>query len=98
MAKKRRSDRWSVAIIVAIVTVILCIIGVRIKDLSGKLNDKRNELEMINKEIETAEEKTDDIRTELKYRETDNYIEDEARDLGLRYPDEIILRPEEDGE
>ena len=47
-------------------------------------------------QIVKAEEKKQDIVNEIKYRETDDYIEDQAREaLGLRYPDEIILVPKE---
>ena len=83
-------------LIVIIVMFICILIMVKTETLSKTLAAKEARLEQINTEIAKAGEDTKAIENEIKYRETDDFIEDQARtSLGLRYPDEIILVPEE---
>lgn len=98
MKKKRKglSSRIAMGIILGIIGFISFLIFTRTRDLNMTLKAQQEELAGINLKIERAEDETEDIRDEIKYRETDDYIEDQAREsLGLRYPDEIILRPED---
>lgn len=95
MARQKGKSGFGLFITVVIVLLICGLIGWRISELNKTLESKENELAAINSEIDRASEKTKDIENEIKYRQTDDYIEDVAKDsLGLRYPDEIILVPE----
>lgn len=100
MTKKKGGYRAAMAIIVAIVLFICALILIKTGGLKDEYDQKEKELAGINAMTVEAEQTTEDLMNEIKYRETDEYIEDQARDaLGLRYPDEIILLPEgESGE
>lgn len=91
--KKKSGAMWVIVIIVAFICVLLF---VKTTNLNKQLNNQKEQLAGINSEIELARDKTEEIKDEIRYRETDDYIEDKAREsLGLRYPDEIILVPEQ---
>ena len=94
MQKRGRSSKAAMVIIVAIVVFICGLIYAKTDALSKKLEAKEARLAQINSEIVQAQDETRDIQNEIKYRETDDFIEDQARvALGLRYPDEIIMVP-----
>lgn len=96
MSKKRSGSRMGMTIIVVIVVLICILICYKTTGLSETLLRKQNELAEVNASILKAREDTVRIENEIKYRETDDYIEDKAREnLGLRYPDEIIIVPSE---
>ncbi|MBR5968164.1 MAG: septum formation initiator family protein [Lachnospiraceae bacterium] len=99
MRRKGRSSRAAMGIIVIIVMFICVLILVKTEKLSSELNAKNETIMQLDASIAAANEKTKSIENEIKYRETDDYIEDQAREaLGLRYPDEIILVPQEGSE
>ncbi len=98
MTNKKYSKR-GISIIVVIVLLIVGLIAIRTNSLRQDLKDKENELTTLEQKIVEAREETDAINNEIIYRQTDEYIEDRAReDLGLRHEDEIILKPKEDSE
>ncbi|MBO7352997.1 MAG: septum formation initiator family protein [Lachnospiraceae bacterium] len=99
MRRKGRSSRAAMGIIVIIVMFICVLILVKTEKLTSDLNAKNDVIKQLDASIAAANEKTKTIENEIKYRETDDYIEDQAREaLGLRYPDEIILVPKEGSE
>ena len=96
MSNKKYSKR-GISIIVVIVLLIVLLIAVRTNSLRQELDEKEKELTALEQKIEEAREDTEAINNEIIYRQTDEYIEDRAReDLGLRHEDEIILKPKED--
>ena len=96
MSRAKKSSRRAAGIIFFVVVILCLLLYVKTEGLQSVLNGKQDELASINAKIQEAEEDTDTIKNEIKYRETDDYIEDQAREsLGLRYPDEIILVPQD---
>ncbi len=96
-AGKRRSGKTGISIIAIIVLLICGVIIYRTMGLEDTLDSKTAEYEELLGKIEEAEYETEEIKQEITYRQTDDYIEDRAReDLGLRYPDEIIFVPEDE--
>lgn len=92
---RRQSRLASMFIIVAVVVVCTASLF-KISDL---YNESR-ELTYTEKTLETKIEQTELDRQELEAREqymkTKQYIEDVAKEkLGLVYPDEIVIKPEE---
>ena len=93
----KKYSKRGISIIVVIVLLIVALIAVKTNSMRRELDKKESELASIEQKIEKAEEETDKINNEIIYRQTDEYIEDRAReDLGLRYEDEIILVPKEE--
>ena len=98
MSVKKYSKR-GISIIIVIVLLIVALIAVKTNSLREELHQKETELAAIEQKIVVAGEETTAINNEIIYRQTDEYIEDRAReDLGLRYGDEIILVPESENE
>ncbi len=98
MKKAKKSSRVAMSLIVIIVMLMCILFFVKTENLSNDYKAKEAQLAQINSEIAASKQKTEEIRNEIKYRETDDFIEDTAREaLGLRYPDEIILMPENTG-
>ncbi len=94
--KDRKYAKWGISIIVVIVLFLVGIIAFRTNALKKELQAKEQELARTNQSVTVAREETSDIENEIKYRQTDEYIEDQAREnLGLRYADEIIVVPGE---
>jgi len=96
MTAKKNSKR-GISIIIVIVLMIVALIAFKTNSLRKELQQKEAELAGVEQRIVAAEEETTAINNEIIYRQTDEYIEDRAReDLGLRYGDEIILVPEDE--
>lgn len=84
-----------------LLVVVLVMCGV-LTYSRGKAELKERELEekkaAYEQQLKSEEERREELKEEAAYRQTTQYIEDQARDkLGLVKPDEIILR-EEDAE
>lgn len=99
MREKRREEapvgRAAYFAIGIIVLFICAVIISKTITLEKTLKETEAEYAGIQEDIREANALTEDIENEIKYRDTEKYIEDQAREmLGLKYPDEIILEPE----
>lgn len=89
---KRKSGFFGIAIIAVVALSIVALIFWKKLDLEKELEIKQQQLDGYNAQIETAHAKTAEIENEIKYRETDDYIKDEARDIfGLHESNEVIF-------
>ena len=99
---RRRRDAAQRRGKLGISTVIVVLIAVFL--LRGHSMDQRNaayveELAQLQNKIDAEEARTQDIADLEAYMQTDEYAEQVAKDkLGLVYEDEIIFKPEENGE
>lgn len=101
MVKKKKSGAVGITLIGIVVLLICGLLIAKTNSLKTELEAKQTELAGINADIAAEQSNTEDIRNEIRYHQTDEYIEDQARDLlGLTYPDDIIIKPdtEKDGE
>ncbi len=101
MAKKRKKStrRQSRLASMFIIMAVIVVCAASLFKISDLYNESR-ELTYTEKALETKLEQTELDRQELEAREqymkTKQYIEDVAKEkLGLVYPDEIVIRPEE---
>ena len=91
MSNKKYSKR-GISIIVVIVLLIVGLIAVRTNSLRHQHEEKESELSSLEEKIVEAREETDSINKQIVYQQTDEYIEERAReDLGLVDKDDIIL-------
>lgn len=92
--KRKRANRKMYIAIVIVVFVILGIVWfANFRDmgtLSALKNDEAELKEQYKKELKISKE----LEEKKKFVQTDEYIEDMARKLGLLYPDEVVLQPE----
>lgn len=99
MSRKRRrrlkKNKKGISIIIFVVFVFCVCAGVRIgvlKDQKEELAQKRTALEQ---ELKNEEQRTKDLEAMEKYMKTKKYMEEVAKEkLGLVYPDEILIEPE----
>lgn len=96
MKRDRTSGRIGMIIMIVSAILLIAVIGGRILKLKRQTEDQQARLSQLNTEIAKAQEEKLDIEDEIRYRETDEYIEDQAKGLGLRYPDEMIIVPEDE--
>jgi len=92
--KKRSSSLglW----IVAVVVILLCLfLFYKTNEANNELENKQRELTEYTMAIEKANEKTLEMEEEIRFRSTDDYIEEAARGIGLIDPNETIITPEE---
>lgn len=76
--------------VVAVVSIVFVVnINSSRKTLEGLKEDKAKLEEQYNKQLKLAEE----LEEKEVYVKTNAYIEEQARKIGLVYPDEVIFKP-----
>lgn len=92
--KFKKGSRFGLAIILIAVMLICGFVFWKTRMLEKDLDTLDQRLEQIKEEIENENRQNQSINNEIKYRQTDDYIEDQARDtFGLRDEDETIFKP-----
>ncbi|MBO5489713.1 MAG: septum formation initiator family protein [Eubacterium sp.] len=95
--KKKKKRRTSLILVMTIIGLFLCTLviqGVNLRADCKALQQQQTELKAQKKQLQ-KEKKA--IKEKSEYMETDQYIEDTAREkFGLIYDDEIIFKPEEE--
>ena len=82
--------------IVAAVVLLLCLfLFYKTQQANREFEEKQQELTEVNRAINEANNKTQEMEEEIRYRSTDEYIEEAARGIGLIDPNETIISPEE---
>lgn len=98
--QSKRAGRVSIFIALA---VALLIIGLLVYNIEYKgkpsANKLQEEIDSTNQKIEEAKREQINLENEIKYRETDDYIKEEAKEIfGLRDPDDTIFLPGEEAD
>jgi len=92
LAKKRRS-RGGIIIAVTVATAFAVVIYTRISAADKRIRALDSQIEALNEQIEEEEEKKLELVEKKDYVQTDEYMEEVAKKLGLLYPDEILYKP-----
>ena len=89
--KKNTSSRTAITMVIVSVVLVLCASATS----SYAKNQEYKEQEIkLQAQLNEERERTKEIETYKEYTQTDEYVEEIAREkLGLVYPDEIILQP-----
>ena len=96
MAVKRfkKKSRIGLTVILLIVLAICGFVFWKTYKLGIERESLQGQLAQIESQTEHEKRRNLDIINEIKYRNTDDYIEDQARDMfGLRSKDETIFKP-----
>lgn len=99
--KERRDNdhaqlRLSMIMSAVVVAALMVIIMVRGYFLNEKLQQNNQRIADLNQEIEAQEQRTDDIEAYRAYTQTDEFVEEMARDkLGLVYDGETIFKKQD---
>lgn len=80
------------------VVFVFCIcVGIRTLSLRKQSAELASRQEILENQIKDEEQRTKDLEELEKYMKTKKYIEEVAKEkLGLVYPDEILIQPEDE--
>ncbi len=96
MSARKRKQRTSLYIVVLVVGIVLSFLAVEGYYLRADCQKKMSEKAQLQAKKERLLEEREQIKKDAAYMQTDEYIEDVAREkFGLVYEDEIIFKPEE---
>ena len=92
--KKRKNGLKIIAVAVLVLFAVITYSSVELRAEKRSLEKRKSELEIM---LQTEQERSVELEDKKAYMQTIRYIEEVARKvLGLVYPEEIILRPEEE--
>jgi cell division protein FtsB len=92
--KKRKNGLKIIAVAVLVLFAVITYSSVELQAEKRALEKQKAELE---EQLQTEQERSGELEDKKAYMQTVRYIEEVARKvLGLVYPDETILRPEEE--
>ncbi len=95
--RRNTHNRMSMILISVVVIVMAIIVGYSVYNLKIELKENQETIEKYNNEIANEEKRKEEIKEYEKYIETDEFVEDTAREkLGLVYEDEVVFIKEED--
>lgn len=94
--KRRNPYRGRVIFVMTIVLGLAGILSVHTAGLRGKARDYAESVQRLETKIEVEQQRTEKLKEQEQFMNSTKYIEQVAREkLGLIYPDEILLRPED---
>ena len=95
--QRKTHNRASMILITVVVIVMTIIVGYSVHEMRAELREKDEKIESLNEQIADEERRKEEIENYKEYVETDEFVEDTAREkLGLVYEDEIVFIKEED--
>lgn len=94
--KKRKYSKICTCIIIVCLLLLACIVFYKSMDLKAEREELRVQTAELEAQIASAEAEYQALKAREEYMKTKKFVEDVARNqLGLVYPDEIVIRPEE---
>ena len=91
---KRKNGLKIIAVAVLVLFGVITYSSIELQAEKRALEKRKSELETV---LQTEQERSKELEDQRAYMQTVRYIEEIARKvLGLVYPDETILRPEEE--
>ena len=92
----RQTNRWNIALAVAVVIILLIVVYVSGSSMRKKLDGYRAHISELEQQLEEEEQRSRYIEEYREDTQTDEFIEQIAREkLGLLYEGEIIFREED---
>lgn len=92
--EKRKNGLKIIAVVVLVLFGVITYSSIELQAEKRALEKQKSELEA---KLQNEQERSEELEEQRAYMQTVRYIEDIARKvLGLVYPDETILRPEEE--
>lgn len=95
-AQDRQSGRGNIVLAVLVVVILLAVLYINGSSLQRKLEGYRTHITELEQQLEEEEQRSRYIEEYREYTQTDEFIEQIAREkLGLLYKGEIIFREED---
>lgn len=84
-----------IALIIGVVAVFSTVIVVNIHNSSQTLRELREQESKLQIQYDEQLKLAEELEKKEVYVKTNAYIEEQARKIGLVYPDEVIFKPED---
>lgn len=94
MRRRVAQSRFSILLISCVVIALTVILSFASVSLIKKYERQKEQIAELEKQLEAEDMRAEEIDELEEYVGTDKYIEDVARETGLVYPDEILIKPE----
>ena len=99
-SKKKKNNkittRMGMIIVIGCLALLAVVVIYKAQDLKSQKQSLQVQAAELQDQLEEAKQDYKKLEEREKYMKTDEYVEDVARSqLGLVYPDEIVVKPEE---
>ena len=95
--RRKTHNKMGMILIAIAVIVMTIIVGYSVYNMKIELNENKARIESLNKELDSEEKRKVEIAEYQEYIETDEFVEEVAREkLGLVHDDEIVFIKEEE--
>lgn len=99
-SKKKKNTkittRMGMIIVIGCLALLAVVVIYKAQDLKSQKQNLQVQAAELQDQLEEAKQDYKKLEEREKYMKTDEYVEDVARSqLGLVYPDEIVVKPEE---
>lgn len=100
LVRKQRRQRRSKNVInsVAVILIMLIFVGIiafQIRELKKEDAELSAKEQVLKERLEMESKRTEELEQRRIYVQTKEYIEEEAKKLGLVYPEQIIFKPKD---
>lgn len=90
------TTRMGMIIVIGCLALLAVVVIYKAQDLNSQKQNLQVQAAELQNQLEEAKQDYKKLEEREKYMKTDEYVEDVARSqLGLVYPDEIVVKPEE---
>lgn len=90
------TTRMGMIIVIGCLALLAVVVIYKAQDLNSQKQNLQVQAAELQNQLEAAKQDYKKLEEREKYMKTDEYVEDVARSqLGLVYPDEIVVKPEE---
>lgn len=93
---KKISSRMGVMVVICCLALLAVAVLYKANSLEGQKKELQAQAAELQQQLDDAKQKHKDLEKKEEYMKTDEYVEEVARtQLGLVYPDEIVIKPKE---
>lgn len=93
--KKRKQNRLAMFAITLVVAALVGVLSIQTVQLEKKRDQYTEKLAAVEAQLAEQEARAEELEEQRIFTQTKQYIEQEAKKLGLVNPNEIILKPQE---
>lgn len=94
--KKRGKNRMGILGIAGVVVILGIVLFYNVNQSQEEIRQLEKQEAKLQTELESQQQRRDDLEEQRVYVQTKKYIEEMAKKLGLVYPNEIIFKPNEE--
>ena len=94
--RRRRIQSKRMTVTISVVVIAFCIVvGAQMINKYSTLKSLQAQEQKLKNQYKKELQLSEELKEQKEYVQTDDYVEQMARNLGLLYPNEVIFKPEE---